>query len=133
MHPVVYPAAGSHATFYGPAVYVGHGADGSGVGCDNTTPPLHAVHPKPVLLPDDPQPGDPMAWLLFNGHWGELHGGISGDGPTGPMLKDQWHEPFTWMEASAAPAPSSRRRRSPARTSPTPSAAPWQRSPSSST
>ena len=39
-----------------------------------------------------------MAWLLFNGHWGELHGGISGDGPTGPMRKDQWHEPFTWME-----------------------------------
>ena len=104
-HPVVYPAAGSHATFYGPAVYVGHGSDGSGVGCDNTTPPLHAVRPKPVLLPDDPQPGDPMAWLLFNGHWGELHGGISGDGPTGPMLKNQWYEPFTWMEAQRRTSP----------------------------
>ena len=104
-HPVVYPAAGSHATFYGPAVYVGHGNDGSGVGCDNTTPPLHTVHPKPVLLPGDPQPGDRMAWLLFNGHWGELHGGISGDGPTGPMLKDQWEEPFTWMEAQRRTSP----------------------------
>ena len=79
--------------------------DGSGVGCDNTTPPLHTVRPKPVLLPDDPQPGDPMAWLLFDGHWGELHGGISGDGPTGPMLKDQWDEPFTWMEAQRRTSP----------------------------
>jgi hypothetical protein len=104
-HPVVYPAAGSHATFYGPAVYVGHGNDGSGVGCDNTTPELHSERPKPVLLPDDPQPGDPMAWLLFNGHWGEPHGGISGDGPTGPMLKNQWYEPFTWMEAQRRTSP----------------------------
>ncbi|MBN1530398.1 MAG: hypothetical protein JW895_15155 [Thermoleophilaceae bacterium] len=104
-HPVVYPAAGSHATFYGPAVYVGHGSDGSGVGCDNTTPPLHAVRPRPVLLPDDPEPGDPAAWLLFDGHWGEPHGGISGDGPTGPMLKNQWYEPFTWMEAQRRTSP----------------------------
>ena len=104
-HPIVYSAAGSHATFYSPAVYVGHGADGSGVGCDNTTLPLHAVRPRPVLLPDDPQPGDPMAWLLFTGHWGELHGGISGDGPTGPMLKNQWYEPFTWMEAQRRTSP----------------------------
>ena len=104
-HPVVYPAAGSHATFYGPAVYVGHGANGSGVGCDDTTPPLHAVRPKPVLLPDDPQPGRPMAWLLFDGHWGEPHGGISGDGPTGPLLKHQWYEPFTWMEAQRRTSP----------------------------
>jgi hypothetical protein len=104
-HPVVYPAAGSHATFYGPAVYVGHGNDGSGVGCDNTTPELHSVRPKPVLLPDDPQPDGPMGWLLFVGHWGEPHGGISGDGPTGPMLKNQWYEPFTWMEAQRRTSP----------------------------
>ncbi len=104
-HPVVYPAAGSHATFYGPGVYVGHGSDGSGVGCDNTTPELHSVRPRPVLLPDDPQPGDPMAWLLFDGHWGEPHGGISGDGPTGPMLKNQWYDPFTWMEAQRRTSP----------------------------
>ena len=38
-HPVVYPAAGSHATFYDAAVYVENGRKGSGVGCDNTSEP----------------------------------------------------------------------------------------------
>src|SRR5204863_10002838 len=47
-HPVVYPAAGYHATFYGPAVYVENGKGGSGLECDNTTEPLRRVEPKPV-------------------------------------------------------------------------------------
>ena len=41
--PIVYPAAGSHATFYGPAVYVENGQHGSGLGCDNTTAPLREL------------------------------------------------------------------------------------------
>ena len=40
-HPVVYPAAGSHATFYGPGVYVGHGSDGSAWAA--TTPRRHCT------------------------------------------------------------------------------------------
>jgi hypothetical protein len=32
-HPVVYPAAGSHATFYESAVHIQNGRKGSGVGC----------------------------------------------------------------------------------------------------
>jgi hypothetical protein len=36
-HPVVYSAAGSHATFYGSALYLGNGQNGSGVGCDKSS------------------------------------------------------------------------------------------------
>lgn len=53
-HPVVYSAAGSHATFYGSALYLGNGQNGSGVGCDNTTKPLTTYRPRAVLLPDEP-------------------------------------------------------------------------------
>src|SRR6185295_19064878 len=42
-HPIVFPAAGSHATFYDNAVYIENGQGGSGVGCDNTTDPLTRV------------------------------------------------------------------------------------------
>ena len=45
-HPVVYAAAGSHATYYESRLYLGNGSNGSGVGCDNTTKPLIAVRPR---------------------------------------------------------------------------------------
>ncbi len=51
-HPIVYPAAGSHATFYDSAVYVENGQNGSGVGCDNTSEPLRELQLRPVLLPE---------------------------------------------------------------------------------
>ena len=53
-HPVVYPAAGSHATFYEPAVYIENGRKGSGVGCDNTSSPLRRLVVHPILVPDPP-------------------------------------------------------------------------------
>ena len=46
--PIVYPAAGSHATFYDSTVYVENGQHGSGVGCDNTSEPLRTVELSPV-------------------------------------------------------------------------------------
>ncbi len=95
-HPVVYPAAGSHATFYGPAVYVENGKGGSGLGCDNTTEPLRRVDPKPVLIPTDPRRNGPFNWLTYEGHWGEKQKGYN-NGPQGPITKLQWDEPFTWM------------------------------------
>ena len=51
-HPVVYPAAGSHATFYDSTVYVQNGSKGSGVGCDNTSEPLREVRPASGRDPD---------------------------------------------------------------------------------
>ncbi len=95
-HPVVYPAAGSHATFYGPAVYVENGQGGSGLGCDNTTDPLRRVEPRPVLIPTHPRENGPFKWLTFVGHWGEKEKGYN-NGPQGPIEKLQWNEPFTWM------------------------------------
>jgi hypothetical protein len=103
-HPVVYPAAGSHATFYGPAVYVENGKGGSGLGCDNTTEPLRRVKPRPVLVPTNPRPNGPFKWLTFEGHWGQKETGYS-NGPQGPMEKLQWDEPFTWMSGVRTRSP----------------------------
>ena len=43
-HPVVYPADGSHANFYGEALYLGSSAS-EGVGCDDTRGPSLDVLP----------------------------------------------------------------------------------------
>ena len=43
-HPVVYPAAGSHANFYESALYLGSSAE-QGVGCDYTTGPSFDIQP----------------------------------------------------------------------------------------
>ncbi|MCB0861917.1 MAG: hypothetical protein KDB66_01745 [Solirubrobacterales bacterium] len=103
-HPVVYPAAGSHATFYQSAVYPQNGSHGSGVGCDNTTEPLRELRPFPVLLPDRPTGRGEFAWLSFDGRWGQKEKSFN-NGPTGPQTKDQWEEPFTWMEAQRWSSP----------------------------
>jgi hypothetical protein len=103
-HPVVYPAAGSHATFYDSAVYVQNGQGGSGVGCDNTTEPLRRLDVKPILIPDEPTTTGRFKWLTYDGHWGQLEKGFN-NGPTGPLTKTQWDEPFTWMEAQRSTSP----------------------------
>ena len=41
-HPVVYPAAGSHAHYFDPAVFLGRTGD-QGVGCDDTTGPAREL------------------------------------------------------------------------------------------
>ena len=69
--PIVYPAAGSHATFYDSTVYVENGQHGSGLGCDNTSEPLREVRLRPVLLPDQASESGRFKWLSYEGHWGE--------------------------------------------------------------
>jgi len=96
-HPVVYPAAGSHATFYTSAVFPQNGSKGSGVGCDNTTAPLRELRPRPVLMPDRPTDRGSFAWTSFDGRWGQKEKSFN-NGPTGPQTKPQWEQPFTWME-----------------------------------
>jgi hypothetical protein len=103
-HPIVYPAAGSHATFYDSAVYVENGQEGSGVGCDNTSEPLRELRLRPVLLPAEASSRGRFKWLSFNGHWGEREKGYN-NGPTGPTTKTQWLEPFTWMEEQRSTSP----------------------------
>jgi hypothetical protein len=103
-HPVVYPAAGSHATFYDSAVYVQNGQNGSGVGCDNTTEPLRELKLRPVVIPEAAPEEGPFAWLSYKGRWGEREKGYN-NGPTGPATKTVWREPFAWMEGQRSTSP----------------------------
>ncbi len=103
-HPVVYPAAGSHATFYFPAVFVENGSKGSGVGCDKTSEPSTRLEPKAILLPDHASNRGKFKWLGFDGRWGQKEESFN-NGPTGPQTKEQWVEPFSWMEEQRQSSP----------------------------
>jgi hypothetical protein len=51
-----------------------------------------------VLLPDTVEnPTDELAWLAFQGRWGQRESGFF-NGPTGPYAKDRWIRPITWEE-----------------------------------
>jgi hypothetical protein len=96
-HPVVHPAAGSHANFYGEALYLGSSAE-QGIGCDDTRAPTLDVHPTVETIPSDPaQARADFPWIAFEGRWGELQPAFF-NGPTGPNLKTQWTEPIRWSE-----------------------------------
>jgi hypothetical protein len=103
-HPIVYPAAGSHATFYDDAIYIQNGSHGSGVGCDNTSKPHIQSNPRPVIIPTAAAPGSEFQWLGFLGHWGQREKGFN-NGPQGPTTKTQWLRPFTWMEGIRQDSP----------------------------
>jgi hypothetical protein len=103
-HPIVYPAAGSHATFYDSAVYVENGQHGSGLGCDNTTEPLRELKLAPILMPNGVVSTGPFAWTSYYGRWGEREKGYN-NGPTGPQTKTVWREPFAWMAKQRTTSP----------------------------
>ncbi len=104
MHPVVYSASGSHATFYGSSIYLGVGANGSGVGCDDTRAPLTETRPRAILVPDVPRPHGEFAWLTYAGRWGQREPGYN-NGPTGPNTKPVWRQPFSWMDGTRDSSP----------------------------
>ena len=94
-HPVVYPAEGSHANYYGPALYLGSSPT-EGVGCDNTRGPSRELRPAVKLVPDDRAAMvAEYPWLGFAGNWGEKHAAFY-NGPTGPNAHSQWDHPITW-------------------------------------
>jgi len=96
-HPVVHPADGSHANFYGEALYLGSSAS-EGVGCDDTRGPTVDVRPKVVTIPSNAAAAHASyPWIAFQGRWGELHPAFF-NGPEGPNLKDQWTHPISWAE-----------------------------------
>jgi hypothetical protein len=103
-HPIVYPAAGSHATFYDNAIYIQNGSHGSGVGCDNTEDPHVEARPRPVVIPTAAGPGSEFQWLSYLGHWGQREKGFN-NGPQGPTTKKQWLAPFTWMDGIRQDSP----------------------------
>ena len=94
-HPVVHPAAGSHANFFGEALYLGSSAE-QGVGCDDTRGPTFDVRPVVRTIPSDQgQATKDFPWIRFEGRWGELQRAFY-NGPTGPNLKSQWTAPIEW-------------------------------------
>ena len=104
-HPVVYPAAGSHANFFGSELYLGSSAQ-QGVGCDDTSGPSFDVRPVVRTIPHDPaEARDLFPWIAFEGRWGEFQRAFF-NGPTGPNLKTSWTEPISvsknWRDRSYA-------------------------------
>ncbi|HYX77086.1 MAG TPA: hypothetical protein VE757_07915, partial [Gaiellaceae bacterium] len=96
-HPVVHPAAGSHANFFGEALYLGRSAQ-EGVGCDDTRGPTFDVRPAVQTIPSDgARARADFPWIAFQGRWGELRPAFF-NGPTGPNLKSQWAEPIEWSD-----------------------------------
>jgi hypothetical protein len=94
--PIVYTAAGSHATQYGSTTYLGWGENGTGFGCDETSGPSQLVPVTAILVPDNvSDPNDPFAWTTFGGRWGEK-ATWEYNGPVGPYRSDKWVDPFTW-------------------------------------
>jgi hypothetical protein len=97
-HPVVYPAAGSHANKFTEALYLGSSAE-AGVGCDDTEGPHVELRPRVLTVPSDPAAAQQMfPWIAFDGRWGELQKAFF-NGPTGPNLKTQWTEPIEWSKS----------------------------------
>jgi len=96
-HPVVFPAAGSHANKFTEALYLGSSAE-AGVGCDDTRGPHKELLPAVVTIPSDPAAAvRAFPWIAFEGRWGELQKAFF-NGPTGPNLKTQWTEPIEWSK-----------------------------------
>jgi hypothetical protein len=96
-HPVVFPAAGSHANFFDEGLFLGSSAE-QGVGCDNTTGPHRDLRPIVDTIPSDSNAArSSFPWIAFEGRWGELRPAFF-NGPTGPNLKTQWTEPIEWSE-----------------------------------
>jgi hypothetical protein len=96
-HPVVYPAAGSHANKFTEALYLGSSAE-AGVGCDDTRGPHVELTPAVKVIPSDATAArEVFPWTTFEGRWGELQKAFF-NGPTGPNLKTQWTAPFTWSD-----------------------------------
>lgn len=95
--PVVYVAAGSHANYFEPGLFLGRSAV-QGVGCDDTGGPWRDVEPRVVVLPSAAEVARARhPWLGFEGRWGERQAGFY-DGPTGPNAKPQWTHPISWSE-----------------------------------
>jgi hypothetical protein len=96
-HPVVYPAAGSHANFFDEGLFLGSSA-AQGVGCDNTIGPHYDVRPTVATIPSDQaEAREEFPWIAFEGRWGERQPAFF-NGPTGPNLKSQWTRPIEWSE-----------------------------------
>lgn len=100
-HPVVHPAAGSHANYYDAALFLGRSGQ-QGFGCDDTRGPSTDVRPDIALVPSDATAATTdFPWLGYTGRWGQRETSFY-NGPTGPNTKDQWTAPLTWSDEEGA-------------------------------
>jgi hypothetical protein len=104
-HPVVHPAAGSHANYFEEGLYLGSSAK-QGVGCDDTSGPTVEVRPAVRTISSDAAAARrAFPWIAFEGRWGQLERAFY-NGPTGPNLKRTWTEPLVeaedWRDRSYA-------------------------------
>ena len=96
-HPVVYPAAGSHANHFEPKLFLGRSA-AQGVGCDDTTGPWRELRPVVETIVGPPETFlRTHPWLGYEGRWGERQASFY-NAPTGPNQKRSWTAPITWSE-----------------------------------
>ncbi len=106
-HPMVFPAAGSHASYTRAGMFIARGGR-QGLGCDDARATEDVEHPELAVIPSDmglalkEQP-----WLGFEGRWGELQPSVY-NGPTGPTDKLQWAHPFEWSSLRGALRPAAR-------------------------
>ena len=100
-HPVVHPAAGSHANYFDAALFLGRSGQ-QGFGCDDTRDPGTDLRPSVALVPSDATAvGTAFPWLGYTGRWGQREKSFY-NGPTGPNTKDQWTAPLTWTDTEGA-------------------------------
>ncbi len=92
-HPLIYPAAGSHATFYSNDTFLAWGERSSGFGCDVSTGPSVRTPLTAVVVPNDPDPNGEFAWLLYEGRWGERQPSAF-NGVVGPSFNSRWIDPW---------------------------------------
>ena len=92
-HPHVYPAAGSHATFFSNDTFLAWGERNSGFGCDMASPPSVRTPLDVVLVPDTIDPQGDFAWLLYPGRWGERQPAAF-NGPLGAGFNSKWSDPW---------------------------------------
>ena len=93
-NPIVYPSAGSHATYYGAHTFIGWGENGSAFGCDVTTAPHVRTPLTAVVIPDIIDPNGPFAWALYEGRWGQRDISVF-NGPYGLNHGTKWNDPTT--------------------------------------
>ncbi len=92
-HPLIYPAAGSHATFYSNDTFLAWGERSSGFGCDISSGPSVRTPLTAVVVPNDPDPDGEFAWLLYEGRWGERQPSAF-NGVVGPSFNSRWIDPW---------------------------------------
>ena len=96
-HPVVHVAAGSHANYFGSALYLGRSGQ-EGFGCDDTSGATIDVPVRVRTIPSDPaQARTEFPWISYAGHWGQREQSFY-NGPTGPSQKTKWSAPISWAE-----------------------------------